>query len=346
MRASLSYPQAATLLFLAQHCPTAFVSCGKMAAVIHQQGAVSTPYGRARVLRTLYDLEERGLLERGPNERWVGGRLTTLGHTRALVESLMPLSARVAKSHGVRQLPHAAIAEGRTRNPKTIVRDFSQTRVLKEGRNNDKVGFMVTKGHLRGYAIYSLSLEERATCPRYCGRWNDCYGNNMAFAQRMAHGPELEDKIAEEVAALVANIRRNAGKGSTHKPRGLLIRLHVLGDFYSREYVAFWWNLLRQYPEVSIFGYTAYHPASTIGLAVHGMKQRFSDLFGLTRCNIRFSGGPADKPGNAVWYGPGTDHPTPPNGSFACPEQLDKATSCATCAACWQGTRTVAFRIH
>ena len=38
---------------------------------------------------------------------------------------------------------------------------------------------------------------------------------------------------------------------------GFVVRLHVLGDFYSVEYVGLWRRLLRQYPTLRVFGYTA-----------------------------------------------------------------------------------------
>ena len=37
---------------------------------------------------------------------------------------------------------------------------------------------------------------------------------------------------------------------------GFVVRFHVLGDFYSVEYVGLWRRLLRQYPTLRVFGYT------------------------------------------------------------------------------------------
>ena len=36
------------------------------------------------------------------------------------------------------------------------------------------------------------------------------------------------------------------------------IRLHVLGDFYSVEYVEFWNQMLDRFSNIKIFGYTAH----------------------------------------------------------------------------------------
>ena len=61
--------------------------------------------------------------------------------------------------------------------------------VLKQSKNAkiaDKGKLpVVKKGKFAGYVIFTLTLEERATCPRDCFHWDNCYGNNMAFAHRV-----------------------------------------------------------------------------------------------------------------------------------------------------------------
>ena len=56
-------------------------------------------------------------------------------------------------------------------------------RVVKKSTNT-KLGKRVTKGKLAGFPIFTVTLEERATCPRSCIHWDDCYGNNMMNATR------------------------------------------------------------------------------------------------------------------------------------------------------------------
>ena len=59
---------------------------------------------------------------------------------------------------------------------------------LVSGHSNVKIGRDVRKGKLfRGYWIFTLTLEERATCPRSCFHWDTCYGNNMPFSKRINH---------------------------------------------------------------------------------------------------------------------------------------------------------------
>lgn len=46
------------------------------------------------------------------------------------------------------------------------------TRCFKPGQNNKKIGGpVVTKGHWRGYPVFTLTLEERSTCPPHCEQW-------------------------------------------------------------------------------------------------------------------------------------------------------------------------------
>ena len=99
--------------------------------------------------------------------------------------------------------PAATMYPKARRNIKDI-----KTGVLKLSRNAkiaDKGKLpVVKKGQFKGYVIFTLTLEERATCPRDCYHWDDCYGNNMAFAHRIEHGEALEKKLDEELAELCA----------------------------------------------------------------------------------------------------------------------------------------------
>lgn len=201
--------------------------------------------------------------------------------------------------------------------------------LLVSGHSNVKIGRDVRKGHLKGYWIYTLSLEERATCPRSCSHWYDCYGNNMPFAKRTDHRDHdaLCAAIEADVAALI----------SIRGRRGILVRLHALGDFYSVDYVWFWIRLLAKYPTLAIYGYTARQPSSTIGQIIGVGKHAYPDRF-----RIRWSDG-SDATDCTVSVN--STENCPPN-AFVCPEQTGRASHCATCAACWQGTKNVAFIDH
>ena len=200
--------------------------------------------------------------------------------------------------------------------------------VLVSGHSNVKIGRDVRKGPLRGYWIYTLTLEERATCPRTCHHWATCYGNNMPFARRVSH----LDRGALE-AAIRADVERLL---SIRGRPGILVRLHALGDFYSAPYVRFWSALLREFPRLAAYGYTAWAPGSDIGKAIAAAKREHGQRFA-----VRWSNGAGDEdcavPVRSV------DEAV---NSIVCPEQTGATAACATCGLCWGTRRNVAFLEH
>jgi hypothetical protein len=215
---------------------------------------------------------------------------------------------------------------GRTIFPSRVFEPAEVRRVLKDGHQSRKIGAFVTKGFAKGWPIYTLTLEERATCPRSCPQWLGCYGNNMQAAERIEAGPELEVAIICEVAALAAR-----------HPGGFLVRLHVLGDFYSVGYVALWGELLRRHPALHLFGFTAHAPSTGIGKAVALLAADF----GWRRAAIRFSGQPHEHRASQV-----IDAGEDPGASIPCPAQTGATDCCGTCALCWQSERSIAFGRH
>lgn len=207
--------------------------------------------------------------------------------------------------------------------------------LLKPGSNNKKLGYIITKGRWKGKRIFSLTLEERKTCPTTCHHWDDCYGNNMPFAARYKHGEALKKAIHADIRQLLKRF-----------PGGIVVRLHVLGDFYSVPYVAFWGALLRKYPTLAIFGYTAHRPkvgrveGTAIAKAITFLNKEFDD-----QCVIRFSfdHGYVATSGSRFAASEGFK-----GEAFVCPEQTGLTKSCASCGACWgkHCTKTVKFLSH
>ena len=221
---------------------------------------------------------------------------------------------------------HPAARAGRTIFPSRVFDPTEVGRVLKDGHQSRKIGKTITKGKQRGWPIYTLTLEERESCTRSCSEWVSCYGNNMHAAERIVHGPELIMSLSAEVARLA--IRHRAG---------FMIRLHVLGDFWSVEYVEFWADQLRRYPNLQIFGFTARTPESAIGRAIDLMIAEA----GWKRAAIRFSGAAGSHRAARV-IGPGEAD----SDAIVCPAQTGATSCCATCALCWNSTRSIAFRRH
>lgn len=261
-----------------------------------------------------------------------------LGHIRPASKALgddVTLSRMVKVSAGgarpKRQLQllglgHPVVEAGRSIFFRKGTRPVDDKPVLVSGHNSAKIGRDVRKGALRGARIYSLSLEERATCPRSCAHWYDCYGNGMPFAKRVQHDDE-----PALWAAIERDIRRYTRGG-----RSIVIRLHVLGDFYSPRYVRFWAGMLAIYPRVTIYGYTAWPPDSDIGKEISFLKLVYGRRFA-----IRWSG--RDGRWGALDI---RDASKAPHWAVVCPEQTGKTKACATCALCWSTDKTIAFVDH
>lgn len=222
--------------------------------------------------------------------------------------SLSPLSAPVKEAR--------SIFHRRLRKP--------DRNALKSGDNQRKLGAKVTKGHWKGFSIFSLTLEERATGPRDCALWLSCYGNGMNRAARYEHGRPLEREIHEELAILQGKY-----------PRGFIVRLHILGDFYSVAYVEFWRRQLVAFPALHVFGYSARQEGTSIGDAIAHLRRSQWARFA-----VRTSGA-ANGPRTIV-----IDTPDQASGAIVCPAQTGKTQCCATCGLCWATQKPIAFLRH
>ena len=223
---------------------------------------------------------------------------------------------------------HPAVVEGRSLFSRSANRNDTG-KLLKSGLHHRKLGKMVVKGKWRGFPIFSLTLEERATCPRSCKQWADCFGNHMPWAVRYKYGVELMDKLVDELAELQAKY-----------PRGFLIRLHLLGDFPSVEYVSFWSLCLKTFPALHVFGYSARPESDEIGKAL-----RYLTAFNWDRFAIRSSGGVLPGIPKAVVI----DNPDERGDAILCPAMHGKdpdARFCGNCSLCWATKKPIAFLRH
>lgn len=216
-----------------------------------------------------------------------------------------------------------AARSGRSLFPSRVFATDEVQRVLKTGHQSRKIGAFVTKGPRKGWPIYTLTLEERATCPRTCKQWLNCYGNNMQAAERIEPGEEFEAQLYAEVQTLAAD-----------HPGGFLIRLHVLGDFYSERYVALWKAMLALYPNLAVFGFTA-HLAGPIHDALRSLTDEQWSRF-----SIRYSGGDLPSKTSEVCDSVADSQ------AILCPAQTGATDCCATCGLCWHSDTNIAFRRH
>lgn len=224
---------------------------------------------------------------------------------------------------------HLALSEKRTVYPTTVVRDLTNENILKSGVNSSKIGGVVRKGKWKDMPIYTLTLEERATCPITCSHWRSCFGNKMQFARRIDHtAPDFELALVRHVARL-----------ARQHPRGFVVRLHVLGDFFSVRYVNLWAAMLDTVPALNVFGYSARWNVQTdeIAAVLVPMVMARWDRFA-----IRFSDAPINECATVS-----LEHPIQkPADAVVCPEQMGLTESCSTCAFCWQSKKPVAFIQH
>ena len=204
-----------------------------------------------------------------------------------------------------------------------------QFKILKPSTNK-KLGKKVLKGKYKDYKFVTLTLVERETCPKDCIHWDDCYGNNMPFAHRFS---------AEDQNLLQKRIYEDLLNSSNQL---LLIRLHILGDFFNVKYVKFWSIMLNTFKNIAIYGYTANNINSKITLS----RDIAKEIIKLNRSkdsHIRFSNDLTNS-FSANSY----DVVKPVKGeSILCPVQEDKTANCGTCGLCWnQKNQSIIFKTH
>ena len=231
---------------------------------------------------------------------------------------------------------HPAMLAETTLFPTTIAVDGKQ-KLLISARENRKIGHMVTKGPWRAFPIYTLTLTERETCPKHCHMLATCYGNAMPFARRNTPGKLMEAQLERELDGL-----------AKEHFRGFVVRLHVLGDFYSEDYVEFWRGMLRKHKALRIYGYTAHRLDAEdatnriIAEAIANLKCAEPERFAI-RWSHTVSG-----PERAVVIDRIPEGQRVAEG-FVCPAEMDKAACCASCGLCWSpemAHETIVFIRH
>lgn len=214
---------------------------------------------------------------------------------------------------------HPAVKEHRTVFMKSVKAPDKVKRLLQPANTNSKMGGgknIITRGRWRGMPLFLLTLEERKTCPKTCQQWESCYGNNMPFANRIDHGSKaFLPALSSELSYL-----------ATRYPKGFVVRLHVLGDFFTAAYARFWESSLKKYPQLRIYGYTHRDKNSAVGKVIQRMNAagawvRWSDAGGPMSANVDGEG-------------------------IQCPQEVGLTDSCLTCGLCWQTTKPIKFLKH
>lgn len=261
----------------------------------------------------------------------------TIGQIRGKAIVLQLTRPATGKAMRLRE-DHPAAQWGATIFPRQVRTPGAARRILVTGRDQRKIGGRVRRaGAWDGWPIYTLTLEERGTCPRSCHHWLTCYGNSMQWAVRIdASDPAFIPELGIELEELQAR-----------HPAGFVVRLHILGDFYSTRYVAQWAAWLDRFPALHVYGYTARDPESDIGRMVAELASLAWDRFAV-RLSSELPG-----PGRAITV----FDPNPPDleGVITCPAETEhpdgtrKTNGCGTCALCWHPaarSKTIRFIAH
>lgn len=191
---------------------------------------------------------------------------------------------------------------------------------------NKKLGKKVLKGNFKNYLMYTLTLIERETCSPNCEHNNDCYGNNMYQAIRFKVNHNFMIRLEQDLKK-IAMLPINK--------HGFLLRLHVLGDFESIEYVKFWDRMLREIPNLYIYGYTRSYDGKfvEVGKEILKMNKIFKERF-----RIRFSNNLTKE------YSANSADIT--SKGITCLAQLKASVSCSTCTLCWTSNKPIRFLTH
>jgi hypothetical protein len=226
-------------------------------------------------------------------------------------------------------------------NVKSVSDGMAKTERAIKPSKNKKLGKVVKVGRLKGARIFTLTLEERATCPTTCAHWETCFGNNMNYAVRY--------KVD---AALLAQIEDDL---TVYNKRGkpFLVRLHILGDFPSIEYVAFWARMLGRFENLNVYGYTARLSGTPIGDAILSLRS--------PRFMVRQSGQFDGSNMSALSFDDERALPmVTAKKAIVCPTQIAKrgeyelaakgidtlTPNCGTCGLCWTTPKNIVFLTH
>lgn len=219
-----------------------------------------------------------------------------------------------------------ALEKGCTAYTKQVRSPYScgMTRVTANKKMGGGDNF-ITVGEWKDREMFQVSLEERATCPDSCPfkHQGGCYGDNMPFATRLSH---------DEPEMLLTRLELDLFR-YRNACRPPVVRLHVLGDFFSVGYAKFWVEAARS-NKCAVFGFTAHQPDSEIGRVlnagrwVDGFRMRFSHYLG--PCGALVAG-----------VTPAWDTVE----SVRCPHEI-YGIHCKDCGLCWETETPILFTYH
>jgi hypothetical protein len=167
--------------------------------------------------------------------------------------------------------------------------------------------------------------------------------NAIRYVANDAMIRQMEKDLAHWQAVTDKTNARRAKKGLAPAP--FVVRLHVLGDFFSVAYVEQWAQWLDMFPSLRVWGYSHWHPGTAIGDALLTLRETTggSDSREGARFCLRFSDDSEHGPGEISDINPIAAQLAESGQAFVCPEQTQSeerangpnAINCGNCGLCW-----------
>ena len=180
---------------------------------------------------------------------------------------------------------------------------------------------LISRGNLKLGVLPSFSLPVITTCPGktpFCEFY--CFGLKGNFKLQNvieANDRRLDASLREDFVDIIIKEIRQV--------KALAFRLHVVGDFYSIEYIEKWANIANRLPFVMFFGSTRSWRCDFLTVDI----KRFRDLKNVymkASVDLTDTLTPEDCGWN-VWSVEGEGMP--------CPHDEGKVENCAACKRCW-----------
>jgi len=166
-----------------------------------------------------------------------------------------------------------------------------------------------------------------------CDQWNRCYGDHcFQVARQDVSTPEAEEYLWANIELQLSFLCARNDK--------VLVRLHVLGDFYSVEYVQFWEEQLWLHEGLYLYGYTHRPEGDPIHTAI-------KDLNTESRTRILLSD-QAETPWEAGHFLVVDEWEDTPPRTARCPAELTgRDLKCVDCTLCFPGfTLDISGKAH
>ena len=189
---------------------------------------------------------------------------------------------------------------------------------------------MISNGNTKIGAIPNFSLPAIKTCPGqtdFCAVF--CYGLRGHFTHHSRQAMlernyqrSLQDHFASR---MIRSIQDNASK---------VFRIHVVGDFYTPEYIQKWTMIVDALPSVTFYAYTR-------SWRCPALKEALGNLRSHSNCHLLASIDftHANRP-DSSWNTISVEGEGSP-----CPHDTEMVETCLTCGLCWSGRSNLKLKI-